>query len=228
MDLLPIPPLSKQALKNQSVPPAVQLVIELIVTCLNEVCRGVVDDCDKDERHDDSTSEGGLRWRRCRNYVKKLLDAKAVPGLEEAVADVSDNALKVRMGDTAVSFYSARNGIDRPDLSGGRKTKKAIVTEMQQQIVGLESTEQPRQLIVVYEADADGLAASVVGMLRSAKVWEWRYSVYERVGLGIADTEIPANPDVPAYDTEPEPELGEFEMLDETSEEENRGSGDDG
>jgi hypothetical protein len=228
VDFEPIPPLSNQALNNQNVPESVRLVIQLIVACLAEVCSGVVEDCDEDFRHDDSTSEGQLRWRRCRNYVKKLLDDKAVPGLEEAVADVTDNALKVRIGDTAVSFYSARNGIDHPDLTGGRRTKKAIVTEMQQQITGLERSAPPTQLVVMYEADSDGLAAAVVGMLRNAKAWDWRFSVYERVGLGIADVEPPANPDVPTYDAEPEAELGDFKMLDDRSDEEDRGSVDDG
>jgi hypothetical protein len=78
MNLLPLPDLTVHALREQSVPGLAQRAIQLVITCLDEVCAGVADDCDSDLRHDDSTSEGQLRWRRCRNYAKKLLDAKAV------------------------------------------------------------------------------------------------------------------------------------------------------
>lgn len=227
MDLIPIPPLSVQALANRGITPEVRLAIQVISTCLRDACRSVVEDCDE-ERYDDTTSEGQLRWRRCRNQVKEWIDEGLIVGLEEARADVTDNALKVRIGDTAISFYSARNGIDHPDLTGGRRTKKTIVTEMQQQLAVLTEDEPPTQLVVIYEADADGLAAAVVGMLSSAKSWEWRFSIYEREGLGVLDIGSPSTPDVPTYDTEPEPEIGDFEMLDDDADDEDRSANDDG
>jgi hypothetical protein len=215
MDLLPLPDLTARALRDQSVPREVQLAVQLIVTCLEEVCSGVADDCDCDVRHDDSTSEGQLRWRRCRNFVKKLLDARAVPGLEEASADVTDNALRIRVGDAAVSFYSSRNGIEHPDLTGPSKTKKAVVSEMQMQIAGVGTPAQPSRLVVIYEADQDGLAAAAVGTLRTATDWAWRFSAYSRRGLGIIDLDAPADPVIPSYETEPEPELPPFRAVDE-------------
>jgi hypothetical protein len=209
MDLLPLPDLTARALREQSVPPKVQLAVRLIVTCLEQVCAGVADDCDADLRHDDSTSEGQLRWRRCRNFVKKLLDAGTISGFEE------DNALRVRVGDAAVSFYSSRHGIEHPDLSGPSKTKKAVVSEMQMQLDGLAAPDQPARLVVIYEADQDGLAAAAVGTLRSATDWAWRFSAYARRGLGILDIEAPVEPFGPSYETEPEPELPPFRAVGE-------------
>jgi hypothetical protein len=215
MDLLPLPDLTARALRDQSVALEVQLAVRLIVTCLEEVCAGVADDCDADVRHDDSTSEGQLRWRRCRNFVKELLDAGAIPGLEEATADVTDNALRIRVGDSAVSFYSSRNGIDHPDLSGPSKTKKAVVNEMQMQLEGLGAPDQPARLVVIYAADQDGLAAAAAGTLRTATDWAWRFSAYTRQGLGILDVESRADLLGPSYETEPEPELPPFTSVDE-------------
>ena len=139
MKLIQLPDLTVLALRDRSVSPRVELGVQLVISCLQTACAGVADDCDAELRHDDSTSEGQLRWRRCRNHVKKLLDAHLIVGLEDAVADVTDNALVVRIDGCAVSFYSARNGIDHPDLAGSSKTKKAVVSEMQTQIEGLDA-----------------------------------------------------------------------------------------
>jgi len=214
MNLLPLPDLTVRALRERSVTPTVELGVRLVVSCLEMACAGVADDCDVDLRHDDSTSEGQLRWRRCRNHVKKLLDERLVPGLEEAEADVTDNALVVRVGDCAISFYSARNGIDHPDLAGSSKTKRAVVTEMQTQIAGLETPEAPTRLVVLYEADKDGLGAGVVGMLGNPREWAWRFSAYDRDGFGWSHAEEPAAPSGPSYESEPEPELPPMEIVD--------------
>jgi hypothetical protein len=213
MNLLPLPDLTIRALRDHSVTPSVELGIQLVVSCLETACAGVADDCDAELRHDDSTSEGQLRWRRCRNHVKKLLDDGAIPGLEDAVADVTDNALIVRVGGCAISFYSARNGIDRPDLGGSSKTKRAVVTEMQTQINGLEAPEEPTRLVVFYEADGDGLGAAVVGMLGSPREWAWRFSAYDRDGFGRVEMDEPIVPSGPSYDSEPEPELPPIQVL---------------
>jgi hypothetical protein len=213
MKLLPLPDLTVRALRDRSVTPPVELGVQLIISCLETACAGVADDCDKDLRHDDSTSEGQLRWRRCRNHVKKLLDEHVIAGLEDAEADVTDNALVVRVGDCAVSFYSARNGIDHPDLSGSSKTKQAVVTEMQTQISGLEAPEEPTRLVVLYEADGDGLGAAVVGMLGNPREWAWRFSAYDRDGFGRVAVDEPALQSSPSYDSEPEPELPPIEVV---------------
>jgi hypothetical protein len=214
MELLPLPDLTVLALREQSVSALTQRAIQLVITCLQEVCAGVADDCDADLRHDDSTSEGQLRWRRCRNYAKKLLDTKAVEGLEDAVADVSDNALKIRIDDVAVSFYSSRNGIDHPDLGGSSKTKKAIVTEMQLQLDGVGVADTPNNLVVLYEADRDGLAAAAVGMLRTETEWAWRFAAFSRAGLAMAgELGCTAWSTEPTYEDEPEAELPPLEIL---------------
>lgn len=216
MKLLPLPELTSHALTQQSVSELTQRAIRLVITCLEEVCAGVADDCDEDLRHDDSTSEGLLRWRRCRNYVKKLLDAKAIEGLEEAVADVSDNALRIRLGDVAVAFYSSRNGIDHPHV-GGSNTKKAFVTEMQLQL-DLDPGEEPENLVVIYEADQDGLAKAAVGVMRTEIDWAWRYSAYARgASHAAADDTQSGKPAQRTYEDEPEAELPPLEILPDQS-----------
>ncbi|MGH2880043.1 MAG: hypothetical protein ACRDK4_10615 [Solirubrobacteraceae bacterium] len=213
MKFLPLPELTVLALRDRSVTPAVERGVQLIISCLEVACAGVADDCDADLRHDDSTSEGQLRWRRCRNHVKKLLDEHGISGLEDAVADVTDNALVVRVGGCAVSFYSARNGINHPDLAGSSKTKRAVVSEMQTQINGLEAPEEPTRLVVLYEADGDGLGAAVVGMLGNPREWAWRFSVYDRDGFGRVETGEPTVLAAPSYDSEPEPELPPIKVV---------------
>ena len=214
MKLLPLPDLTARALHDHSVASPVQLAVRLTMTSLHTACAGVADDCDMDLRHDDSTSEGQLRWRRCRNHVKKLLDKQMVAGLEDAKADVTDNALVIRVADCAISFYSARNGIDRPDLGGSSKTKRAVVTEMQMQIEGIDTPEEPTRLVVLYEADGDGLGAAVVGMLANATEWAWRFSIYDRHGFGAVERDATAEPATPSYESEPEPELPPIKVMD--------------
>jgi hypothetical protein len=127
---------------------------------------------------------------------------------------VSDNALKIRISDVAVSFYSSRNGIDHPDLGGSSKTKKAIVTEMQLQLDGVGVADAPHNLVVLYEADRDGLAAAAVGMLRTETEWAWRFAAFTREGLGVAgELGSPAWSTEPSYDEEPEAELPPLEIL---------------
>lgn len=223
MNLLPLPQLSEQALISRSIGPDVRLAIRLIITCLDEVCAGVADDCSEDIRHDDATSRGGLRWRRTRNYSKKVVDGRQIAGLETAVADVSDNALQIRVGGCAVSFYAARNGIEEPDLSGPSKTKRRVVNEMQMQLDGLEAPAPPRRLVILYQADQDGLAGAAVGMMSSSTSWAWRFSVYHREGLGRASSDSPPLEPPMSYEDEPEPELPPIEPLDEDAAEDDEG-----
>jgi hypothetical protein len=224
MELLPLPFQTERALRDRSVGPQVRLAVRLVVTCLEKACADVAEDCDRKLRHDDSTSEGQLRWRRCRNHVKLLLDEESVPGLEAAVADVTDNALVVRAERCALSFYSARNGTDHPDLAGQSKTKRAVVDEMQLQIEGLEAPDAPKRLVVVYEADEDGMLASVVGVLSDARRWAWCLSTYEREGFGRGTPTAPVAPP-PTYDSEPEPMLPDIQFAAEGKEAKSRRDG---
>jgi hypothetical protein len=212
MELISLPSLSETALVERSVPETVILAIRLVVTCLREACETVAEDTGLD-RYDDSTSEGQLRWRRCRNRVRHVLDEGLVEALEDAVADITDNALVVRVDDCMVSFYSARNGIDQPDLSGASKTKSRVVTEMQLQIQGLEAPESPRRLVVVYEADDDGLTHAAAGMLETSTQWHWKVSTFERPGLTLVDRDAAASLP-PAYDEQPEVALPDLELTD--------------
>ena len=245
MYLLPLPPLSEDALRARAVSERVMLVIRLVVTCLEDVCDSVADDTSA-SRFDDSTSEGQLRWRRCRNKVRHVLD-EGVEGLAGVVADISDNALVIRIGDTCLSFYSARNGVDQPDLSGRSKTKDRVITEMQLQIHGLEAPEAPKRIVIVYEADDDGLARAAAGVLETTTSWHWQVSTYERPGLTLhapdsavipppydeqPDNDLPKieprpeGEEVVAYDEQPEPPLPEIEPLQDSDEGEDAGGGD--
>ncbi len=213
MNLSTLPSLSEAALLDRSVSQRVILAIRLVVTCLREACETVAEDTGT-ERYDDSTSEGQLRWRRCRNRVRHLLGDGLVAGLDGVLADVTDNALVVRVDECWLSFYSARNGIDQPDLSGPSKTKGRVVTEMQLQLGGLEAPDAPRRLVIVYEADDQGLTHAVAGMLETHTQWHWRVSAYERPGLTLAD-EPTAAAQPPAYDEQPEVILPDIELSEE-------------
>lgn len=250
MDLRPLSPLSEASLQDRSVPQQVILAIRLLVTCLEEMCETVAEDTGVD-RYDDSTSEGQLRWRRCRNRVCFVLAERLAPGLEDAVADVSDNALAIRVSDCCLSFYSARNGTDQPNLSGPSKTKGRVVTEMQLQLHGLGAPEAPKRLVIVYEADSEGLTRAAVGMLETPSSWHWQVSAYERPGLTLAHADgavaVPPaydeqpyialpevelreaednRPELPAYDEQPNAEIPDMEMIDAVEvEEEDAGPG---
>lgn len=251
MHLRPLPPLSEASLQARSVPKQVILAIRLVVTCLAEMCETVAEDTGVD-RYDDSTSEGQLRWRRSRNRVSFVLAKQLAAGLEDAIADVSDNALVIRASDCRLSFYSARNGIDQPNLSGPSKTKSRVVTEMQMQLHGLGLPEAPRRLVIVYGADGEGLTRAAVGMLETPSSWHWQVSAYVRpaLTLGQADSAIPVppaydeqpdlalpelelreegedgQPELPTYDEQPNAELPDMEMIDDVEgDEEDAGSG---
>jgi hypothetical protein len=213
MDLISLPQLSEAALLERSVAEKVILGIKLIVTCLHEACETVADDTSID-RYDDSTSEGQLRWRRCRNRVCHALDDHLVAGLEDVIADISDNALVVPVDGCLLSFYSARNGIDQPDLSGASKTKNRVVNEMQLQLQGLGPPEPPSRLVVVYDSDDHGLTHAAVGMLETSTQWHWCVTTYERHGLTVGEHRGEATSPL-AYDEQPEVILPEIELSDD-------------
>jgi len=186
--------------------------IRLILTCLEEACDWVAQDTGSD-RKDDATSRGGLRWRRTRNYVVEVLGEGQIPELLGIEADVSDNALQVPVDGTRLSFYAARAGIDYPDLSGGSKVKKIVVSEMQMTLDELGEAARPPRLVLLYEADRDGLAKAAVGRLSSMHSWaeEWRFTLYEREEIGLDAAE--STRAMPSYEEQPEPKLAPIEPI---------------
>lgn len=154
-----LPDLSKKVLRRRGIDSRVDPVVEFVVECLHEACALVAEDTGRD-RHDDRTSKGFLRWRRARNLI---IERVAEEGPEGARAIDIENALQILFGDYTISFYSARDGIGQPDLSGSA-TKRSVVDEMQLQIAGIDG-KGPTRLAILYEADELGLQGARWGYL---------------------------------------------------------------
>jgi hypothetical protein len=86
--------------------------------------------------------------------------------------------MHVVFGDYTISFYSARDGIGQPDLSGSA-TKRNVVDEMQLQIAGING-QGPTRLAMLYEADELGLQRCAVGVLASTHDWHWQVTAFRR------------------------------------------------
>jgi len=218
VDLLPMPNETVNALQARGVSTRTIIAIQLIVTCLDQVCEWVAQDTGSDRR-DDATSRGGLRWRRARNYVMEILDSGQVPELSGITADTTDNALQIPIDGTRLSFYAARNGIDHPDLSGGSKVKKVVVSEMQLSFEAVDSIAAPSRLVLMYDSDRNGLLSAAIGRLSSTREWaeEWRFKVFEREEEAGRSNEAPVK--LPSYDEQPEPKLPRIEPIVPASEE---------
>lgn len=155
----------------------------------------------RDEAFDDSTSRGGLLYRRARNRVLAQFAQNSL-----VTCDTTDNALHVRYGPTAVSFYSARNGLERPHLTGS-KTKERVVDESQ---LSLELTDTVvlRRLVLMHESALDGLIRIGIGVLANSTTWNWNVGLYDR----YADTSASKiDEDRVAYDELPEAELPDMQ-----------------
>lgn len=137
----------------------------------------------------------------------EVLQDGEIPELLGVEADVSDNALQIPVDGTRLSFYAARDGIDHPDLSGGSKVKKVVVSEMQIALDGLGEMATPPRLVLLYEADRYGLVRAAIGRLSSMHSWaeEWRFNVFERDEVAVSLVET--KPPFPSYDEQPEPVL---------------------
>lgn len=198
-----LPDLSKKSLRRRGIDPRFDQVVEFIVECLHEACALVAEDTGRD-RHDDRTSQGFLRWRRARNLI---IERVAEEGPDGARAIDIENALQIHFGDYTISFYSARDGIGQPDLSGSA-TKRNVVDEMQLQIAGING-KGPTRLAILYEADELGLQRCAVGVLASPHDWHWEVAAFKRdeeeglVGSGGAKP-VPRHP---AYDEQPVSDL---------------------
>lgn len=151
----------------------------------------------RDAAFDDATSRGGLLYRRAHNRV--LAQFAESP---RVTCDTTDNALHVRYGDTALSFYSARNGLEHPRLTGST-TKKRVVDESQLSLE-VNDTVVLRRLVLMHESAPDGLIRIGLGVLADSTTWSWNVGLYDR----YADTSaIESNEDRVAYDELPEAEL---------------------
>lgn len=175
--------------------PQIEVAMAML-DCLREAADDVAEDT-REEAFDDATSRGGLLYRRARN---RILDR--FHDVLDVVCDTTDNALHVRTGDTAISFYSARNGLDNPDVSGS-VTKQRVVDESQMAFDLDDQAKIPR-LVIMYEASPDGMVRAALGVLESATKWAWRVTIFDRFALGEA---VPPEVRVDSYDERPEPEI---------------------
>jgi hypothetical protein len=195
-----LPEFSRQALRRRGIPPDVDRVVAFIAECLHDACALVAEDTGMD-RFDDKTSKGFLRWRRARNII---IERVAEDGPDGARALDIENALQVHIGDYSLSFYSARDGIAHPDLSGSSKAKQALVDEMQLQLA-IPDNGGPTRLAVLYEADGLGLKTVALGVLSSAQEWHWQVTAYRRdgaAGLNAIQSDTLVHPH-PSYDEQP-------------------------
>lgn len=150
-----------------------------VATTMAEEIHAAADDVASDTRsaaYDDSTSRGQLLYRRARNRI--------VARFEQDLAiscDTTDNALHIRYRQTAFSFYSAREGLERPSVYGSR-TKRRVVDESQMTLdVGDEI--ELRRLVLMHEAADDGLVRLGVGVLASSTEWSWNIRLYDRYAM---------------------------------------------
>lgn len=161
-----------------------------------------VADSTGDDLYDDATGRGQLLYRRGRNRI-----IEEFAGDEHVNVSLDDNALHVVVDGCALSFYSARNGLEHPALALTSRTKRTVVDEMQMQMAGLE-TPRPRRLVVMHEADEDGLVRAAVGVLITGNNWAWNATLYDLIAR---DEDLPATTTEPSYEEQPEAELPPIE-----------------
>lgn len=168
---------SEQSLSTLEANGASQLVIDTAIRmteCLRLAGDDVADSTG-DDLFDDPTSRGQLLYRRGRNRtIAEFADDQLVE------VSTADNALHVLVDECALSFYSATNGIDQPSLDGASRTKRSVVDEMQMQLDGM-GVPKARRLVLLHEADEDGLLRAAVGVLRNGHEWVWRATMYDRI-----------------------------------------------
>jgi len=156
---------------------ASELVVDAAIR-LTECLRLAGDDVAEstgEDLFDDATSRGQLLYRRGRNRtIAEFADDAHVE------VSTADNALHVLVDGCALSFYSATNGIDQPSLDGASRTKRSVVDEMQMQLDGMGAPKIHR-LVLMHEADEDGLLRAALGVLRNGHEWVWRATMYDRI-----------------------------------------------
>jgi hypothetical protein len=184
--------LKRNGASNQTIEASIRMT-----NCLYEAAEDVAASTDDDELYDDRTSRGQLLYRRARNRM--IAEFSADTSVE---ASTAENALHVYAGGAVLSFYSAPNGLERPMLAGSQ-TKRTVVGEMQLQ---LESSDERklRRLVLMHEADEEGLIRVALGVLRNGRDWVWRATMYDRypVASSLADGVSPRG-----YEDQDEAEL---------------------
>jgi hypothetical protein len=189
---------------NGASTPVIDAALRL-TECLRLAGDDVADSTGED-LFDDATARGQLLYRRGRNRViAEFADDESVD------VSTADNALHVLVDGCALSFYSATNGIDQPSLDGTSRTKRSVVDEMQMQLEGL-GVPKAQRLVIMHEADEDGLLRAAIGVLRNGHEWVWRAMMYDRISpageLAGAGVER-------GYEDQDEPELPPIERRDD-------------
>lgn len=198
---------SKQMLARHGVSPSVINAAGRLIRCIELACDDVAETTGED-LYDDATSSGLLRHFRSRN---RAIEEFADDG--EVVTNTEQNTLDLLIDGSKIKFYSARNGIDSPNLLGGSRMKKSVVTEMQMQLdYGDVETTIARRLVLMYEADDRGLQAAALGVMANENAWSWHATMFERAST-LSEASSPA--ETPAYDEQVEPELPPIEKRQE-------------
>jgi hypothetical protein len=206
---------SPQSIETLKANGASETVIEIAIAmteCLRLAADDVADSTGED-LYDDATGRGQLLYRRAHNRIIEAFEDD-----ERVVVSTAENALHVIVDDCALSFYSAPNGLEHPGLPLTSKTKRGVVDEMQTQLQG-DGLEPPalRRLVLMHQADEDGLLGAALGVLRAGRDWVWRATMYDR----IAPVEnLPETSAEPSYEEQPEAELPEIEKRGEDAPEE--------
>jgi hypothetical protein len=163
-----------------------------------------VADSTGDDLYDDATGRGQLLYRRAHNRIIDEFKDDS-----EILVSTEDNALHVLVDGCALSFYSARNGLEQPALATTSRTKRGVVDEMQTQLLG-EGLEPPeaRRLVLMHDANEDGLLQAAVGVLRAGQEWAWSATTYDRTEPA---KELPDTSREPSYEEQPEAKLPPIE-----------------
>jgi len=198
-----------KALARNGVSPKVIDVAIRMTACLYAAADDVADTTGED-LFDDSNSRGFSLYRRGRNRIVKEFEDDA--GVRVSTAS---NALHVYVDDCVISFYSARDGVDRPSLSGTSRTKRGVATEMQMQMEGMGPVEAPRRLVLMHHADEEGLVGANIGTLREGREWIWTATVYDRFGAEDVEQDVTEEP---GYEERDEAELPPIERRDDADE----------
>lgn len=195
--------------QNGASPPVIDVAIRM-TECLRAAGDDVANSTGED-LFDDSTSRGFLLYRRARNrMIAEFADD------EHVEVHSSDNALHILVDECALSFYSAPDGIDQPSLGRTSRTKRNVVDEMQMQLDGIGAP-KARRLVLMHQADEEGLFGAAVGVLRAGHQWVWRAMIYDRlapaadvessdVQRGYEQQEEPALPPIHRRQDTPVPE----------------------
>jgi hypothetical protein len=169
---------------------ASELVVDAAIRmtkCIRLAGEDTATSIDEENLFDDATARGGLLYRRARNrIITEFEDDDAV------VVSTSDNALHVLVDDCALSFYSAREGLDQPHIGTTSRTKKSVVTEMQMQLVEGFDVAKVRRLVLLHETDEEGLTRAALGVLRAGSEWVWNATMYNRFESTAEVVDAPA------------------------------------